>query len=434
MESFIGELVERCFTMKKIQLKGENGKIYFGWYIVIMGLLLMAIGYSCAVSIAGVFILPVTTELNIQIGDFVVWTTIMSVVSMLYLAIASKYYNAKTIKPIMVACAVLGAVGFFGFSRAEAVWHFYLFAVPMGICFGGLTATPASVLVNNWFGPRCRGVAQALVFSGTSVICMGLIPLANYIVTAFGWRIAYLCVAIGLIVICIPVVLLCAVWSPAEKGMKQMGRAEEAADAGESEVQGIPFTAGLKKPSTWMLFISGTLVVLGSSAMLTHTQTFLVMTGYSPVFSANIVSIMIGALVIGGILTGIFCDRCKLQIAAAGTCVAFAVAYGVQLFIPQAGWLIAVLVIGYGFGCTAVNIVPPIIAAYMFGDKDITGYIGYINIFISLGGAFGSTMVGKIFDTTGNYTIPFVICTVLMLIAAVIRGIVTSEKYQFRGN
>ena len=332
----------------------------------------------------------------------------------------------------MAACALLGALGFFGFSRATELWHFYLFSIPMGICFGGLTATPVSVLVNNWFGPKCRGFAMALVFSGTSVVCMGLIPLVNYIVAVSGWRTAYLFVCLGLIVICIPMVLLFAVWSPAEKGLRQMGEAEEAQTSVVAELPGIAFKDGIKRPSTWLFFLSGALIVLGSAAMLTHTQTFLIMIGYSPAFSANVMSLMIGALVIGGILVGTFCDRYKLQIAAVGSCLIFAVSYGIQIFIPQASWLIAVLIIGYGLGCTAVNIVPPIIANFMFGDREITGYIGYINIFIGIGGAFGSTMVGKLLDITGSYTLPFMICTAMMLVAAIIRGVVTSEKYHFK--
>ena len=117
--------------MTNVSLKDENGKIYYGWYIVAISLFFMALGYSCVVSIVGVFVMPITSELHIQIGDFVAWTTIMSVTSILYLFFASKHYNAKTVKPIMFVCALLGAVAFFGFSRATELWHFYLFAVPM---------------------------------------------------------------------------------------------------------------------------------------------------------------------------------------------------------------------------------------------------------------------------------------------------------------
>ena len=301
----------------------------------------------------------------------------------------------------------------------------------MGICFGGLTATPCSVLVNNWFGGKCKGLALGLVFSGTSVLAMGLIPLVNHITIISGWRTAYLFIAAGILVICAPLVLIFVKWSPAEKGLKRMGESEQEMKEDSLEKSGIPFSVARKKLSTWMMFFSGTLLVIASSAMLTHTQAFLQMSGYSPTFAANVMSGMIGALVLGGILVGAYCDRFNLKYAAVTTGILFAVAYLAQLFIPQFGWFIGVLIVCYGFGCTAVNIVPPLIANHMFGEKELSTYIGYINIFIGIGGALGSTLVGKLFDYTGSYTIPFIVCAILLLLTALIRGIVTSEKYKF---
>ena len=48
--------------MRKIGLKDEHGKFYFGWYVVIMGFSLMIFGYACIVSVSGVFTLPVTED------------------------------------------------------------------------------------------------------------------------------------------------------------------------------------------------------------------------------------------------------------------------------------------------------------------------------------------------------------------------------------
>lgn len=417
--------------MTKVSLKDEHGKIYYGWYIVAISLFFMALGYSCVVSIVGVFVLPITSELHIQIGDFVAWTTIMSVTSIIYLFFASKHYNAKTVKPIMLVCALMGVIAFFGFSRSTELWHFYLFAVPMGICFGGLTATPCSTLVNNWFGAKCKGLALGLVFSGTSVLAMGLIPLINYITINLGWRMAYTIIAAALLIICVPLVLIFVVWSPEQKGISRMGDIEAETQGSAIEKDGIAFSVARKKISTWMMFFSGTLLVVASAAMLTHTQIFLQMSGYSPTFAANVMSAMIGALVIGGIIVGAYCDRFKLKTAAIATGILFAIAYIAQIYIPSFSGLIAVLIIGYGFGCTAVNIIPPLIANHMFGEKELTTYIGYINIFIGIGGAIGSTLVGKLLDYTGSYTVPFLVCGGLLLICALIRGVVTSEKYKF---
>ena len=79
----------------KIELKDKNGRFYFGWYVVIMGFILMIFGYSCIVSVSGVFTLPVTEELGLQIGDFVVWMTIQSLASIVVLLIIQKNMTKK---------------------------------------------------------------------------------------------------------------------------------------------------------------------------------------------------------------------------------------------------------------------------------------------------------------------------------------------------
>ena len=68
-------------------------------------------------------------------------------------------------------------------------------------------------------------------------------------------------------------------------------------------------------------------------------------------------------------------------------------------------------VVFYGFGCPAVNIVSPLVANHMFGDKEVGSFIGYINMFISVGGAISGIVVGQLFDATGGYTIPFIVCS-----------------------
>lgn len=419
----------------KIELKDENGRFYFGWYVVIMGFILMIFGYSCIVSVSGVFTLPVTEELGLQIGDFVVWMTIQSLASIVVLLIIQKNMTKKMIKPIMIISAVCGAIGMFGFSRSTELWHFYLFAVLLGICMSGLTSTPCTVLVTNWFGPKVRGVALSLVFGGTSLGCMAVLPVLNQIVLHMGWRTAYLLIGIALIVICIPLTLAFAKWDPESKGIARMGEAseDERKSISEEEKQGIPFSVGIKKVSTWVMFLSGALLVIASVNVLLHTQTFLVMNGYSATFGGNIVSLCTGLLFIGSIVIGAICDRGHLQAAAILTAFLFAMAFIGQLLVGQIGMAgVLILLIGYGFGCPAVNVISPLLVGHMFGEKDTGRYVSYVNMFISLGGAFGSTIIGMVLNATGTYTMPFIVCTLFIIICGLIRAVVTSKKFQFK--
>ena len=69
----------------------------------------------------------------------------------------------------------------------------------------------------------------------------------------------------------------------------------------------------------------------------------------------------------------------------------------------------------------------------MFGEKEVGTFIGYINLFISIGGAIGSSFVGKLYDLTGTYILPFWICAGLLLVMTIIRFVFASKKYAFQG-
>lgn len=420
--------------MSNFKLRDSSGKVYKGWYVLLTGILLMTFGYSCVVSVSGIFILPVTTELGIQIGNFSIWITIMSVVSIIFLSVISRVFSKKNIKKIMIICCLFGVVGFIGFATARSLVQFYIFAAFLGICFGGLTTTPCSLLTTNWFGPKLRGKALGILFGGNSIVIMGVIPLLNYLVQTFGWRIAYWCLAGALVVICLPLTLKFAVWSPAEMGVKRIGDiAEEEIETANKNVHGMTFNEGLKHPSSWVMFISGSLLCIASSAILVHSQPFMIMHGYSATFAANVVSIMIGICVITCMFVGLLNDKFGLRGTALFSGIAFVCAYIAQIYIPNGGiFMVILFIIGYGLGCPSVNVISPLLANYIFGEKEVGAFIGYVNLFIGIGGAIGSALVGKLYDITGTYIIPFWICTGILVLMVILRLIITAPRFNYQ--
>ncbi|MDY3038017.1 MAG: MFS transporter, partial [Eubacteriales bacterium] len=182
--------------MKNFSLKDENGKIYYGWWIVLAAALICGLVYSGIVSVTGVFILPVTTELGLPIGSYSFYITIMSLTNIVTLLVISKFLTAKNIKKIMAAAAILGIISFIGFSMAKSLIWFYIFAVPQGFCFGAFTMTPCQILVSNWFGEKVRGRAMSIFLLGMSLLTVILMNILNYIVLSIGWRTGYIVLAV----------------------------------------------------------------------------------------------------------------------------------------------------------------------------------------------------------------------------------------------
>lgn len=169
--------------MKSLTLRDENGRFYYGWWIVLTAAILCGLVYSGIVSVTGVFLLPVTESLNLPVAGYSFYLTIMSIMNIITLLVISKFLNERTIKKIMVAAGVLGIISFVGFAMAKSLLFFYIFAIPQGFCFGAFTMTPCQTLVSNWFGKKQEG-GRSVFFTqlGMSILTVGLMNLLNFVI------------------------------------------------------------------------------------------------------------------------------------------------------------------------------------------------------------------------------------------------------------
>lgn len=421
---------EQKMKDKESKLFDSNGKIYFGWWATLAGFILVVFGYSCIVSITGVFFLPVTEALGFSIGQFSLYITIQCLASVLALFIFQSKMTKKYIRKIMVFGAICGAVSFIGFASAQQLWHFYILAIPQGFCFSLLTSTPCTVIISNWFGMKLRGLALGLLFSPLGAMIMSWVM--NVIVQHMGWRAGYMIIGVCLAVICIPCVLIFMKWSPEDIGMARKGELDETPVMDKGEVEGATFRRALKRPSTWIVLLSAMAITIASGTLLSHTMPFLELGGLSNTMASSVFSLMFGALIIGQIVVGAYCDRFKLSTGAVAVSVIFGIAFLATVAIPSCPWLVIVLILGYGFGCPAVNVISPLVMNHMFGEKEIGRFISYLNIFIALGVAFGSSIVGGIYDLTGSYTPAFLLMAALLFISAILRGIFCSKKFYYK--
>lgn len=419
--------------MKTLTLRDENGKFYYGWCIVLVAAIFCGLVYSGIVSVTGIFLLPVTTDLALPIAGYSLYLTIMSVTNIITLLFISKYLNEKNIKKVMVIAGIFGIISFIGFAMAKSLIFFYIFAIPQGFCFGAFTMTPSQILVSNWFGEKARGRAMSIFLAGMSVLTVGLMNLLNYVVLTYGWRIGYGIMAVA-VAVCVIIAAKAVVWSPAVKGVKRIGDLEEGEVEAlhNRELEGVSFSEAIKKPITWLAFISCTLAVIVSSSILQHGIPTMVMSGGMTQTSATgIVSTLSLVMLITGPIVGIICDKCRLSIAAVGTSLFFALAV-LGLAFAGNGWGIPIFVIGYIFGVPAINIVSPLLMSHMYGEKELSRLIGYVNVFVGVGGAIGATAVSILVQTYGTYFIPWIVMAGVLVLAAIIRGICSSEKRKYK--
>ncbi|MCQ4636203.1 MFS transporter [Anaerovorax odorimutans] len=418
--------------MKSFTFRDENGKFYFGWWIVLAAAIFCGLVYSGIVSVTGVFLMPVTQSLGLPVAGYSFYITIMSLTNIVTLLFISKYLNERNIKKIMIVAGILGIVSFIGFAMAKSLMWFYIFAIPQGFCFGAFTMTPCQILVSNWFGEKARGRAMSIFLAIMSIITVILMNALNYVILSYGWRTGYVILAVC-VAICVLIAFKAVVWSPAQKGIKRVGDLDESEMAAmqQGEVSGIGFAAALKKPITWLAFISCTLAVIVSSSILQHGIATMVIGGISQTKATALISTMSLVMIVTGPIIGIICDKFRLSVAAAGTALFFALAVFGLAYTGTAAWGTPVFMIGYMFGVPAINIISPLMMSHMYGEKELGRLIGYVNVFVGIGGAIGATAVGVLYQTFGAYHIPWLIMTGVLVVVAIIRGICTSSKRKY---
>lgn len=141
--------------MNKVGLR-QNGRFYYGWVLMIVGFLMMSIAYTGCISITSVFVIPVTEAFGVDRGSFLLYQTILLLVSIGVTAYYGKRMAKGNVKRIVVISALVAAAGYVIFAMAKSLYMFYFGAIFLGVGFSNCTVLPLSIILNNWFGGKVR--------------------------------------------------------------------------------------------------------------------------------------------------------------------------------------------------------------------------------------------------------------------------------------
>ena len=401
-------------------MKEHTRGLYYGWWIVVSGFLIMALVYASVVSCQGLFIKPVTEDLGIDRASFAISTACMALGLIVGSLFAGRLIQKLGVRVVMGICCLLVAASLFGFSLCRAVWQFYLFGALSGLALPGITTLPVSVLVNHWVGKQKKGLAMSLVFAGSGVGGMLLTVLLNNIINRFHWRTAYQINAVLIAVIVLPLILFLIVETPARKGLVRLG---DVPSEDQHAVTGMGAAAAKKSGVFWMLFLSVLLMSLVNAALLNHQIPYLSDIGFSSSASATLGAVAVGSLTVGKIVIGTLLDRAGLIRGAFLGNLALLLGLVILIFVQKQHGIIWLYIICYCLGASLPTVAPPLFVSTLFGERDYADLVGLINVSTGLGAIVGPTLCAKIFDLNGSYLAAWVLFAVLAAVTLVLQNI-----------
>jgi len=404
----------------------NNGKIFYGWWILAGAFLLNFSGIGIIINSYGVFIKPVTESLGFTRGGFTLYFSIAALCMMIAAPVMGKLLEKFNIRLVMTVCTAMMTVSFVLFSQCEKLIHFYILAVFLGIGSAGSHIIPVSMMVTNWFIEK-RGLAMGIVFAASGIGGLIFNPLTNAIILSHGWQNAYLILGIVMGITTIPTAIFLVRAHPGDMGLSAYGSASQTVDTPVSESGGLTAMASFRTSSFWLLAFMILFIAIANMGILHHIVPYLTDLGYSSTTATNLMSLHMAMLVVGKVGLGGLADRIGLSKSLIACLLVFIIAIAL-LYGASFLWIAVLFNILFGLSISVRTVLPPLMTSACLGPKHFAVIYGFLNIFTTLGTAVGTPLSGFIFDSTKSYNTAFALYMGIGLLAGTLGLIALSRK------
>lgn len=400
-------------------LKERTSGIFYGWWVVLAGFVIMGACVGIVSNCASQFIKPIAADLGYSRASVSMINTIFSGCYMAMSFMAGRVLSRPDLHRLMKISLFVTCISYYCYSFCSSLASFYINTLIVGLAAPLLGVLAFSVVIPNWFIEQ-RGKAIGLSFMGSGVGGMIFNYLAGQWILEFGWRVAYQRLAIWLFVIMAPFVLFVLRVKPSDMGLEPLGGHHVPGGTDmEEEQSGIPFKTAIRSGSFWTLVLAITAFNICSYCNMQTISPHLSDIGYSATFAATMVSLAMGSLAIGKLSLGILFDKIGSKKATLLSALSYTVGVSALLFGRYKAAL-PFIFLGTCFGTAFGSVAIPIITEGVFGRKEYAAIYGFLSGTTSLLSVCNPTIANAVFDRAGSYEPCYIVGIVLSLVAAAI--------------
>lgn len=394
----------------------KEKKKFMPW-LVVVGIIVIR-GFASGINaVAGLFLTPVTQELQVGIGTLSLYFSVMSAVQVVWFSYAGKLLNKYDVRIVSAGAAVLQTLTFAAFGLMSHVAGWYVLAIPQAMGSAILVNLIAPILINRWF-PDKTGIIL-----GVQSACVGLFgavlqPVTSNIIAGSGWRSGYTVIGLVAFVVIVAAVVLFLKDRPEQS--KGAAGANSAIDNGEVSEGGNTFQETTDTPTKSASFFALLLFMLsltGVAVFVQHIPTYGNLLGYSVTQVGNALSLASVGTALGALTIGFLADK----MGAVNTC-----------YVVLGLWLLAVVCFLFGgrhimvFGIAAflngvavpsVTILSPVLTLAFYGRTNYEKIYARVSMGAPLSSIFLVPIYGFIYDATRSYTLVLLILIGLLLLA-----------------
>jgi MFS family permease len=350
---------------------------------------------------------------SVLAGAFSVFTLVHGGVNPLVGALCARF---RPLRVMAFGGAAMG-VALLADSFIATPLHLYLgFGVLTAIAVSAGGWIPALVHVQREYQDRL-GLSIGIVSAGVGVGMVLVVPLAQLLIDAYGWRTAFRVLGLLAVVWIVP----SSIWLMKQPQIRGPGR-NSFGPAAKQNSSPDPTTlrhASRTQPF-WLLVAAFFFGNACSQTLHVHQVAYLVDHGLSAIVAASVVSVVGLASIFGKTGGGWLSDRVERE---------FVYVAGILIMVASAFVLLALgasptrwgaygyaVLLGAGYSVTAS--LTPAMVSDRFSGRHFGAIVGIGLLGAAVGSALGPWIAGRLYDTTGSYTVAFMLAAGCGVISA----------------
>ena len=399
-------------------------ELFYGWWIVAASFSILLVTVGIGLYAPPIFLVPLQEHFGWSraaiAGGAAAGALTVGMVSPLVGVLIDRYGARK----VMATGALVMGSAFCLFGAIQSLWQLYALNVIAAIGIASVAWIPNQTLISNWFN-RMRGRAMGRTLAGIGFGGLTMPPLTYFLISEFGWRVAFAVLGSLVLLIVVTVTLALVRSRPEDMGLlpdgdpaaSEMTPGTPAHGTGRDPgAEGLSLAESFRTSAFWILSLGHVLWTFGSMSIIGHLPAFLTDQGFEKLASGAL-ALAIGCSIVGRLSFGVLADRLTMRRLMSLTLLLHALAVLCLFRVHSFGALPAfVILFGLGLGGSAVLV--PLLIGECFGLRAFAKVLGVITISATLGAATGPVVTGRIFDVTGSYHPAFILHIVSFTAAA----------------
>ena len=378
------------------------GRLFYGWRMIAVGLLVNTVGGGIFNYGFAVFFLPISRDLQISRAATSLIFSLSRAEGALEGPISGWLVDRFGPKYILFGGALVAGLGYILLSQAYSYATFLIIYLGViSVSYNAGFNHSVMTTVNAWF-IRQRGLAFSITLSAFAIGGLLFAPLLSRLVVLYTWRITSIIAGMTLWAFVLPASLM-LVRSPESMGLRPDGDSEERQARSGATASSRDFTVrqALRTRSYWWLVVATTLRLSVINTVTVHFIPMMVWKGTSETSAAFALGSLAFLSLIARLTIGFLGDRApKNYIIVAGMCLG--ILGLLQLQFASEPWHLWVFVACYAVMEGVIPLNWALVGDF-FGRSHFATLRGVMGLVYSWGAVVFPVIAGAIFDQTGSY-------------------------------